>query len=343
MDKSQIKVSVIIPVFNEERHIEKCIASINRQDYPREHIEYIFVDGNSTDLTRKLLDDYAKGCSFIRVLNNPDRTAPYAMNLGIRHASGEYIVRLDGHSEYAEDYISKCIEYLSKTGADNVGGIAVAKSSGYFGNAIACVLSSVFGVGNSSFRTSSTEGYVETVPFGAFKKEVFEKYGLYDVRLTRNQDIELNRRIIKNGGKIFMTPEIRVNYLNRDRLSGFMKQGYSNGLWNIITWFLCPGALSVRHFVPFLFVASIIFLPLLFILTGLSFFKWLFLSEMILYFALDFLFSIRSSYQKGIKYLPVLPFLFLMLHVSYGFGSFVGIGKSIRMINGKAGRSTIDV
>jgi GT2 family glycosyltransferase len=249
------------------------------------------------------------------------------MNIGINNAKGDYIIRLDGHSEYAEDYISKCVEYLEKTDADNVGGLAISKSHGYIGKAISIVLSSKFGVGNSDFRTGGKEGYVDTVPFGAFRKEVFSKYGLYDVRLTRNQDVELNHRIIKNGGKVYLAPSIKLYYYNRDKLSEFIKQSYNNGLWNIITWYLCPGALSVRHFVPFAFVSSLIILPFLFLITGVELFKWLFLMDIFIYFTANAIFTLMSAIKKGIKYLPILPFVFFLLHVSYGIGSLIGLIK----------------
>jgi glycosyltransferase involved in cell wall biosynthesis len=326
---SKIVVSVIIPVYNEEKYINQCIQSLLKQDYPKEKAEFIFVDGNSTDKTVEILNDYIKKFPIINLLHNEKRTVPYSMNIGIDNAKGDYIVRIDGHSEYADDYISKCIEYLDKTGADNVGGHAISKSRGYIGNAISIVLSSKFGVGNSDFRTGGKEGYVDTVPFGAFRREIFSKYGLYDIRLTRNQDIELNHRIIKNGGKIFLTPSIKLFYYNREELPEFIKQSYLNGYWNIITWHISPGSLSFRHFVPFAFILSLILLPIFIIFINIELFKWILLIDIYLYITINVIFSIKETIIRNIKYLAVLPFIFCLLHCSYGLGSLIGFKRVI--------------
>jgi|LFRM01.1.fsa_nt_gb glycosyltransferase involved in cell wall biosynthesis len=325
METVGVEVSVVIPVYNEERHIKKCINSLLQQDYPLEKVEFIFVDGNSTDKTVEIIKQQFPKFANISLLTNDNRTVPYAMNMGIEQSVGKYIIRLDGHSEYPTNYLSTCVAYLEKTGADNVGGLALAKSEGYVGRSISAVLSSKFGVGNSTFRTGGAEGDVDTVPFGAFRREVFENYGLYDERLTRNQDIELNYRIRKNGGRVFFTPNIKLHYLNRDNLKDFARQNYSNGMWNVITWKLCPGSLSLRHFVPFAFVISLIFLPLLVLITGSSVIKGLFLFEIYLYGVLNVAFSVYEGARNDVCLIPFLPFVFFILHLSYGWGSLIGL------------------
>lgn len=142
--------------------------------------------------------------------------------------------------------------------ADNVGGVAETKANGFVGNCIAKMLSSRFGVGNSEFRTNGKSGYVDTVPFGAFRREVFSKYGGYDERLVRNQDNEMNYRIRKNGGKIYLADDIHLSYYCRDSIKGISDMAKKNGMWNVITMKLCPGAMGIRHFVPLVFVLSII-------------------------------------------------------------------------------------
>ena len=185
---TEIIVSVVMPLYNEERYIEQCIDSLLLQDYPKENMEWIFVDGCSKDRTVELLKQYqGQYPSLIKIFDNPNKIVPCAMNIGIAASQGKYIVRLDAHADYATNYISKCVDYLENTDAENVGGVAITKSSGFVGNAIAKMLSSKFGVGNSQFRTNGESGYVDTVPFGAFKREVFTKYGGYDERLVRNQ------------------------------------------------------------------------------------------------------------------------------------------------------------
>lgn len=322
----EIEVSVIIPIRNEEKYIEKCIQSLLRQDYDKEHIEYIFVDGESQDKTQEIINRYIKEHSgLIKLMINKNKTVPYAMNIGIKESKGKYIVRLDAHSEYEEDYIKQCKYYLDTTDADNVGGAAKTASRGYVGNAIAMALSCVFGVGNSSFRTDGESGEVDTVPFGAFRRDTFEKYGYYDERLVRNQDIELNHRIRKNGGKIYLSQDIKLTYFCRDSIKGIGKQSLDNGLWNIITYYLCPGSLSIRHFVPLCFVLSILGFSILGIVVNNPLLNLMFLIELILYLTLDIIFSLKISCKKGMKYFPILVFIFPYIHIMYGLGSLKGL------------------
>ena len=321
---SEVIVSVVMPVYNEEKYIEKCIDSLLLQDYPTEKMEWIFVDGCSKDKTvailKKYQDNYPK---LIKIYSNPQKIVPYAMNIGIEASCGKYIVRLDAHADYATDYISKCIHYLETTDAENVGGVAETKANGFMGNAIAKMLSSKFGVGNSQFRTNGESGYVDTVPFGAFKREVFSKYGGYDERLVRNQDNEMNFRIRKNGGKIYLANDIKLSYYCRDSIKGISAMAQKNGMWNVITMKLCPGSMGVRHFIPFLFVISVLGLGILGIIHPIF---WMLLGvELALYFALDVLFSAKQA--STIKEFFALMLLFPTFHIAYGFGSLIGITK----------------
>ena len=319
---SQPTVSVVMPVYNESKYIDKCISSLLLQDYPIDDMEWIFVDGQSTDNTVEIIRTYIeKYPNLIRVLNNPHKIVPYAMNIGIADSKGKYIVRLDAHAEYAEDYISRCVHYLAEGKAENVGGIAETKANGFMGNCIAKMLSSRFGVGNSEFRTNGKEGYVDTVPFGAFQRDVFSKFGGYDERLVRNQDNEMNYRIRKNGGRIFMASDIHLSYYCRDSISGICNMAVKNGMWNVITMKLCPGAMGIRHFVPMAFVLSIIGLGLLGFLSNI--FWILLLAELVLYLSLAFLFAFK---EKGsVKEKLMVWVLFPLFHIAYGFGSMKGL------------------
>lgn len=320
----EITVSVVMPVYNEEQYIEKCVDSLLLQDYPIDKMEWIFVDGCSKDRTVEILKRYQeKYSTLIKVYNNPHKIVPSAMNIGIAASKGKYIVRVDAHADYATDYISKCIYYLENTDAENVGGVAETKANGFMGNAIAKMLSSKFGVGNSQFRTNGDSGYVDTVPFGAFKREVFSKYGGYDERLVRNEDNEMNFRIRKNGGKIYLSNDIHLSYYCRDSIKGISTMARKNGMWNVITMKLYPGSMGLRHFIPFAFVLSILGLALLSCLHPL--FVILLGTELSLYLLLDVLFSVKQA--ETIKEFFALLILFPIFHVAYGFGSMVGITK----------------
>ena len=317
-----IVVSVVMPIYNEENYIKKCIDSLILQDYPIDKMEWILVDGCSKDKTVEILEVYRqKYPQLIKILNNPYKIVPFAMNIGIAASQGKYIVRLDAHAEYATDYISKCVYYLETTDAENVGGVAVTKANGFWGKTIAKMLSSKFGVGNSQFRTNGESGYVDTVPFGAFRREVFTKYGGYDERLIRNQDNEMNFRIRKNGGKIYLANDIHTAYYCRDSVDGVLAMARKNGMWNVITMKLCPGSMGLRHFIPLLFVLSVICLSVFGCLHGA--FWGLLAAELFLYFLLACLFSAKQA--ETAKEFLALVLLYPAFHFSYGIGSVMGI------------------
>ncbi len=315
-------VSVVVPIYNEEKYIRACVESLLLQDYPVEQMEWIFVDGGSSDCTKEILKEYQdRYRELIKVYDNPHKTVPYAMNIGIKESVGKYIVRLDAHAEYAENYIRKCVHYLDTTDADNVGGVAETKSHGKVGQSIALMLSSKFGVGNSQFRTNGSSGYVDTVPFGAFRREVFTKCGGYDERLTRNQDNEMNFRIRKNGGKIYLAEDIHLAYYCRDTVSGISKMARTNGKWNVITMKLCPGSMGVRHFVPLALVLSLLFLGIGSVFLPIA--RYALAAEVALYLLLDILFSAKQAKRVGDFFR--LLYLFPLFHIMYGIGSLGGL------------------
>lgn len=317
-----MQVSVVIPVYNEEKYIEKCIESLLCQTFPKSDMEWIFVDGCSKDQTKEILLRYQKQWpELIKILLNPNRTVPYAMNIGIGESVGTYIIRLDAHAEYPETYIEKCVHYLNTTDADNVGGLAETKGNSEMGKIISLMLSSKFGVGNSQFRINGKSGFVDTVPFGAFRRTVFKKLGGYDKRLTRNQDNEMNYRIRKNGGKIYLAEDIHFAYYARDTIKGILKMAFQNGKWNVITSRLCPGTMGIRHFIPMAFVVSLLFLIPCSMLGEI--WKNLLSFELFLYGLLDIIFSIKSG--EALSERLWLLFLFPSFHISYGIGSLGGV------------------
>ena len=318
-------ISVILPVRNEEKYIEACVASIFAQDYPVELMEVLFVDGRSEDRTVALLHELQKAHPQIVVLDNPNRTVPYAMNIGIRESRGEVIVRLDAHAEYPEDYVRLSVETLLTQDCDNAGGVFETRGRGFMGEAIAEMLRTPLGVGNATYRLTKEDGYVDTVPFGCYKRALFERIGGFDERMTRNQDNELNFRIRKSGGKIYLNHNIRVLYYCRDTIRGIMKMGFMNGKWNVITMTLVPGSMGVRHFVPLAFVLSTILLVLLTLLTRSMLFGGLLALEWGAYLLLDFFYAYTIAKEKGWRFFPVEVILYPAFHFAYGFGSLRGI------------------
>jgi len=318
-------VSAIIPCKNEEKFIGECLQSILNQDYPKDKIEVLIVDGRSQDRSREIVKGFTKRYKFIKLLDNAQEITPVALNIGIRESRGEYIFRLDAHSIYQKNYIKKCLEWLEKTKADCVGGVleTLPSKDGLAAKAISLVLSSPFGAGGSTFRTKRKEGYTDTVPFGAWRKDIFKKVGLFNERLIRNQDIELNSRIKKAGGKIFITTEIELSYFAPSTLKKLICQQFQNGLWNIYTQKITPNSLKRRHFVPLFFVSGLLMSLFLapFVFGARVFFALIAAS----YLLMNLFFSLRISFQKGLKYLPILLLTFFTLHFSYGLGSIWGL------------------
>jgi len=321
------KLSIIIPCRNEEKYIAACLDSVINTDYPKDYLEVFVIDGQSSDTTRKIVEEYTKNFSFIHLMINKNKTVPYAMNMGIKESSGEYIIRLDAHGVFPNDYFSKLISWSKKLNADNIGAIWITdvNNKNPKTNAIKTVLSSKFGVEDSFFRIGGIEQAteVDTVPFGCYKKDVFTKIGFYNHRLTRNQDIELNKRLKKNGGRIFLLPDLFSTYYARETFWGIANNNFGTGLWNILTVYITRRvtSLSLRHFIPLLFLLSLI-LPLISMIWIPSL-GYIALSSFALY-ALTLLIVSLKVIDKGTS-IYYIGMAFLVLHFSYGFGSFLGI------------------
>ena len=210
------RVSVILPVRNEADHLGVCLDAILAQDCPAEELEVLVVDGASEDGTREVVRHYARNDPRVRLASNPQQIVPTAMNAGIRAARGEIIVRVDGHTTIAADYVRLGVEALHRTGAMNVGGPMTAVGGGWFGDAVAAATSSRFGVG-SYFHFGTSEREVDTVYLGMWRRSVFEQVGLFDEELVRNQDDELNYRIRKAGGSVVLIPAMRSASRSRAR------------------------------------------------------------------------------------------------------------------------------
>lgn len=320
-------LSVICPVYNEIKYIDVCIQSVLAQDFPKDDLEVLFVDGMSTDGTRDVIRRYAGQYAFIRLVDNPDRIVPKAMNRGIELAQGDVLMRLDAHALYPKDYFSTLVRRLKELGADNVG--VACRTDVLHKNrktlAIREVLSNRFGVGNSTFRLGTDKVCdVDTVPFGCWPRSVFDRYGRYDVRLIRNQDIELNKRIIRGGGRICLVPDTSCTYLARETYRGIARNNYLNGKWNILTVFYTKeaNALSLRHFVPLAFLLSLI-LPVLCAFFYLPLI-WVAVASLAVYLATLSVVCCRLAVRKGLNFFSLLT-AFVVLHFSYGWGSLVAL------------------
>lgn len=320
-------VSVIIPVRNEERYIARCLQSVRQQDYPPELLEILVVDGGSEDSTREIANEFCGRYPSIRLLDNPQRIVSAALNIGIRHARGEVIVRVDGHCLLESDYVRQCVRYLAQTGADNVGGLMRARGENYMGEAIAMTMGSPFGVGDSKFHYAEREQYVDTVYLGAFPRRVFDQVGLFDESLIRNQDYELNYRLRTAGGKIFLTPAIKSWYITRGSLPQLWKQYFQYGFWKIEVLRKHLRSIKARQAVPPTFVLTLIVSGLLGLFSQP--YAHLFLGVLASYFVAALLFSSYSARKKGWKYLPVLPLIFASMHLSWGLGFLWGLARAL--------------
>ena len=320
------KISVIVPCRNEEKYIVDFIESVIENNYPKEYLELFLIDGKSIDATMSILEKYKNNFDFIKTLTNENKTVPYALNLGIKAATGNYIVRLDAHCQIPENYFRDLIVWAKKLNTDNVGTIWITsvKNKTPKSNAIKKVLSNKFGVGNSYFRIGTDDiKEVDTVPFGCFKREVFDKVGLFNENLERDQDIELNKRIKRMGGRIFLIPNIYSIYFAREEYLPFAKNNYATGLWNVLTVFITKNykSLSLRHFVPLMFLLSIIlpliislWVPYIGLISGLSFLSYILLISII-----------SSKINDRSTTFSNILFAFITLHFSYGFGSLIGL------------------
>jgi succinoglycan biosynthesis protein ExoA len=339
-------ISILMPIRNEACSIGASLATILDQDYPAEKIEVLVADGMSTDGTREIISNFEfRNAKFpIRLIDNPGRIVPTGMNTALRQARGEIIVRVDGHTVIARDYVRRCVEALQDSGADNVGGKMNAAGQGAFGEAAALATSSPFGVGGARFHYSDREEWVDTVYMGAWRREIFDRIGVFDEELVRDQDDEFNYRLREQGGRILLSPRIKSTYTVRSTPKSLWRQYYQYGYWKVRVLQKHPRQMSLRQFVPPIFSASVIFSALL-AFTGMSlgfrisdlgfrnskFEIRIFLLPLMLilgaYILANLAASISTAARKGWKHLARLPLVYAILHVSYGLGFLVGMAR----------------
>lgn len=320
-------VSVVVPLRNEGKLLEPCLLSLLAQSYPENQFEILVVDGRSSDGSREVVERLGAGSTSLFLLDNPAQHTPSGMNAGIRAARGSIVVIAGAHCVYPQRFIENCVVCLERTGADVVGGpVKTEASSKAFGAQLACaILSSPFGVGNSRFRTSVQEGYVDTVPFGAYRREVFERVGLFNERLIRNQDNDLSARVREAGGKIYMTPALTTVYVPISNYRDLLLQALRKSQWHALTWKENWKALGFRHLCPATFLGISGLLALLS--------PWHVSARVILiaiiaiYFLLGIWFATQAEEKRSWSVRLVMPFACILFHFAYGLGTLVGIRR----------------
>ena len=318
-------VSIICPIRNEEKYIVESLQSLVNQTYQVDEIEILVVDGMSEDRTREIVHSFQSRFKNIKLIDNPKEIVPTALNIGIRAAHGKYILRIDGHAKAAPDYVEKCIEALESERAEGVGGPIMSVNNTDTGKAIAVAMSSTFGVGNSKFRTSNDECFVDSLAFPSYKREVFTKFGFFDEELVRCQDDEFNFRIRKLGGKILLTPDIKSWYFSRDSFKKLWKQYFGYGFWKVRILQKHFWMMQLRHFIPAAFIFSLAF----FLLFGFYIPKG---HSMFLFIASIYI--LTSTAAAGLTWLRCrqasihkILLTFFILHFSYGSGFLFGLIK----------------
>jgi succinoglycan biosynthesis protein ExoA len=316
-------LSVLVPCRNEVVNIDACLRSILAQETPPGDFEVIVADGMSDDGTRAALARIAADDERIRLVDNAGRIASTGLNAAIRVAHGKILARMDAHCLYAPDYLRRCVEALDASGADNVGGPYRTWAEKPAERAIAAASESMFAVGSQRARQVQYEGYTDTVYFGCWRREAFDRFGPFDETMVRNQDDEHNRRIIRAGGTIWQSPAIRAWYRPRSSLQALFRQYFAYGYWKVPLIMKHRGPASARHLVPATFVLSIVSLPALALFWRPALRLWV---GLVAVYAAGVLgASVATAARAGWDLLPRLPATFCVFHFAYGLGFLAGL------------------
>jgi glycosyltransferase involved in cell wall biosynthesis len=316
-------VSVVVPCRNERDHIEECLDSIISSDYSPDRLEILVVDGMSDDGTRDILASYAASQVCVTVVDNPDRITPCALNVGIRAARGDILVRMDAHASFPPDYITRLTEWLLRSGADNVGGVCetIPASDAPVARAIARALSHPLGVGNAYFRIGVSEPrWVDTVPFGCYRREVFGRVGFFDEELVRNQDDEFNHRLLAAGGRILLVPDVVSTYRARGTLRQLGRMYYQYGYFKPLAVRKLGHLPTVRQLAPAALVLGFISTALLSPSFGLMRVGF---AALALSYAVPIL-AAAAATRGSLAFRAALAAALPVLHFSYGIGYLRG-------------------
>jgi cellulose synthase/poly-beta-1,6-N-acetylglucosamine synthase-like glycosyltransferase len=327
-------VSIVVACRNERDYIEELLESILAQEAGGIQWEVLVADGLSDDGTREILDAYSNKDPRITVITNGGLIVSTGLNAAIRQARGEFIIRMDAHTSYAPGYCAACITALKTTGADNVGGPARTMAFTNKGKAVAAAFHSPFSTGGAKFHDVDYEGWVDTVPYGCWRKSTLERIGLFDEQLVRNQDDELNLRLQRAGGRIWQTPAAVCWYSPRTDLGKLFRQYFQYGFWKVAVIRKHRLPSSLRQLVPGMFVLNLLGLPVAVALSlalhctqMLDITAVLWLMSIALYFLATGCASLLTARKHGWFLLPYLPLVFATFHLSYGAGFLAGLLK----------------
>lgn len=325
-----LAVTVVVPMRNEECRIGSCLDSILANDFPKDQLEILVVDGMSSDRSPAIVADRAARFPCIRILKNEDKIVSCGLNVGIRQARGQVIIIMGAHCKYPGNYISTCIDELAKTRADVVGGTLNTRPGAdtLIGHAIALMTQHPFGVGRSAFRTGDAGKEVDTVPYGAYRRDLFERVGLFNAHLVRNQDFEFNARVRKAGGKLFLSRDLEVVYYNVPDFKRLAAQAFRNGFWLSEMWCVSPVSFRMRHAIPLIFVVVLLASALL-----APFFTWAMAVATVTLSAYGLAGTMAAgqiAHRAGGRLFFPLIGLFFTHHFLYGLGTLIGLRSGLR-------------
>ncbi|HDZ10934.1 MAG TPA: glycosyltransferase family 2 protein [Bacteroidetes bacterium] len=319
-------VTFVIPMYNEEKNITKCLDSILAQDYPGDKIEVLVIDGYSTDQSRSKVIHCAKKHPNIKLLNNPYRKTPKSLNIGAQNASGDVVIILGAHTRIKKDFVSQNIAYMKMKKVKCVGGTQINTGDSYIQQAIGHTMSSIFGIMSAPYRYRKRESYVDTVVYAAYHRSLFDEIGYFDEETVISEDAEFNWRIRKAGYKIYFTPKIVSHYYPRPNLRKLMRQFFRYGILRVNVVKKHLDAIKFLHLIPatFVFLLTLTGIFSLFFHSAFPVFEGL----IVVYGIFLVIASLYTGFRYGLKYLPVFPFVFAAMQISFGFGFLVGLFKS---------------
>lgn len=326
-----LTLTIIIPCYNEEEHIARCLDSLFENDVDRDQLEILVIDGMSSDRTREIVHRYSLDNPLVRIVDNPERIKPVALNRGIREARGAYIMRIDAHSVYEAGYVDRLLEEVRKGEVQNVGGVQIAKKSGlgFWGKAIAAALSHPLAMGNAihRFHLTPRPRFVDTVFCGCYPKSVFERIGMFNEKLIRTQDREFNERLLRSGGKILLLPDVRAYYVPRTTIKSYASWTFQGAKWLFKARHFTEVKMArLRNYIPLAFLTYVALLiswipfglpPTVVLIAGVP---------AIVYFSALLVEGIRLAIaEKEVSLAISFPIVVVITHAAYGLGTLAGL------------------